>query len=134
MLRHFAGLAVLSALAAVASAAAAQTCLKADDKAEAVITGNLATVNFIHPGNRSRQTAYVVNLARPLCADVTDIDDKVRRVANIRRVQLAGDLDAAKLRQLVGKRVSARGTLFGQHTAYHIAPILVSLKALDAAK
>jgi hypothetical protein len=133
MRQSIAGLIALAA-AAGASPAAAQTCLKADDKAEAAVTGTLATVRFIHPGNQSRQTAYVVNLPRPVCADVTDIDDKVNRVDGIRRVQLAGELDGAKLKRLMGRRVTARGTLFGQHTAYHIAPILVSLKALDAAK
>jgi hypothetical protein len=117
-----------------AAAASAQACLKADSKAEAAITGTLATVRFIHPGNRSRQTAYVVNLARAVCADVTDIDDKVQRVNNIRRVQLAGEFDEAKLGQLMGKRVTARGTLFGQHTAYHIAPILVTLGTIERAR
>jgi hypothetical protein len=117
-----------------AAPAAAQTCLKADDTAEAAITGTLATVRFVHPGNNSRQTAYVVNLPAPVCADVTDIDDKVQRVADIRRVQLAGELDEKKIRALMGKRVTARGTLFGQHTAYHIAPILVALKSLEAAR
>jgi hypothetical protein len=119
---------------AAGSAASAQTCLKADDKVEAAITGTLATVRFIHPGNGSRQTAYVINLPQPVCADVTDIDDKVERVNNIRRVQLAGDFEGKPIKQLMGKRVTARGTLFGQHTAYHIAPILVSLKSLEAAK
>ncbi|HEY7607599.1 MAG TPA: hypothetical protein VIF14_00070 [Alphaproteobacteria bacterium] len=127
-------LGALMLAAAGAAAASAQTCLKADDKVEAAVTGTLATVRFIHPGNGSRQTAYVVNLARPVCADVTDIDDKVERVSNIRRVQLAGDFAGQPIQQLMGKRVIARGTLFGQHTAYHIAPILVSLKSLEAAK
>ena len=82
----------------------------------------------------SRQTAYVINLAQPICADVTDVDDKVERVNNIRRVQLAGDFEGKPIKQLMGKRVTARGTLFGQMTAYHIAPILVDLKSLEAAK
>jgi hypothetical protein len=122
------------AAAAGAPAAGAQTCFRADSEAEAAVTGTLATVRFVHPGNNSRQTAYVINLPRPTCADVTDIDRKVERVNNIRRVQLAGDLDAGTLKRLMGRRVTARGTLFGQHTAYHIAPILVSLKSLEAAK
>lgn len=134
MRRTLARIAALTIAAAGASAASAQTCLKADDKAEAAVTGNLATVRFVHPGNQSRQTAYVINLPTPVCADVTDIDDKVERVNGIRRIQLAGNLDGAKLKRLMGKRVTARGTLFGQHTAYHIAPVLVLLKSLDAAK
>ena len=127
---------VLTLVTAAAAPARAVTpaCFKADSKAEATITGTLATVRFVHPGNGSRQTAYVINLPQPICADVTDIDDKVERVNNIRRVQLAGDFEGKPIKQLMGKRVTARGTLFGQHTAYHIAPILVDLKSLEAAK
>jgi len=117
-----------------ASAASAQTCLKADSKVEVRIQGTLATVNFVHPGNGSRQSAVVIRLANPVCADVTDIDDKVSRVRNIARVQLAGNFDAKTARQLMNKRVAAGGTLFGQHTAYHITPILLDTKSLEAAK
>jgi hypothetical protein len=134
-MRRLIAVVVLAAAAAPASALTpTPACLKADSKVEAAVTGTLATVRFIHPGNGSRQTAYVINLPRPLCADVADIDGKVERVNDIRRVQLAGDFAGKPIRQLMGKRVTARGTLFGQHTAYHIAPILVDLKSLDAAK
>ncbi len=120
--------------AAAASPALAQACLKADDKAEVKITGTLATVKFVHPGNYSRLQAYVVRLAKPVCADVTGIDDKVQRVAKIGRVQLAGELDEKRIKGLMNKRVTVGGTLFGQHTAYHIAPILIQTKSLDATK
>ena len=129
---------VLLAFALVAAAGPAfaltPACVKADSKAEAAITGTLATVRFTHPGNGSRQTAYVVNLAAPVCADVTSLDDKVERVNNIRRVQLAGDFAGKPIKQLMGKRVTVGCTLFGQMTAYHIAPILVDLKSLEAAR
>ena len=136
-MRRTATLAALFLAAAATPAAAltpAPACFKADSKAEVAITGTLATVRFIHPGNGSRQTAYVINLPRPICADVTDGDDKVERVNDIRRVQLAGEFAGKPIKQLMGKRVTTRGTLFGQHTAYHIAPILVDLKSLEAAK
>jgi hypothetical protein len=129
-----AGIVVAASLAAGAAQVAAQTCLKADSKAVVTIRGTLAVVNFVHPGNQSRQSAVVVRLARPVCADVTDIDDKVQRVNNIARVQLAGEFDARKARLLMNKRVAASGTLFGQHTAYHITPILLDTKSLEAAK
>ncbi|MGH7005393.1 MAG: DUF4431 domain-containing protein [Alphaproteobacteria bacterium] len=117
-----------------ASSAAAQACLKADSTAAVKITGTLTLVKFVHPGNGSRQQAYVIRLPKPVCADVTDIDDKVQRVTKIGRVQLAGELDAKAVDTLMNKRVTVGGTLFGQHTAYHIAPILVSLKSIDPAK
>jgi hypothetical protein len=121
-------------LAAGASGAAAQGCLKADDKAEEKITGTLTTVKFVHPGNGSRQQAYVIRLAKPVCADVTDIDNKVQRVNRISRVQLSGELDGQLMKRLMNKRVTVGGTLFGQHTAYHIAPILIQMKSIDRAK
>jgi len=120
--------------AAAGSAASAQTCLKADDKAEVKITGTLQTVKFIHPGNKSRLQAYVIRLPKPVCADVTDMDDKVQRVDKIARVQLAGELDERTINGLMNKRVTVGGTLFGQHTAYHIAPILIQMKSIDPAK
>ena len=117
-----------------ASGAAAQGCLKADDTAEVQITGTLALVRFKHPGNGSNLQAYVVRLAKPACADVTDMDRMVHRVEKIGRVQLAGELPEPRLKRLLNKRVTVGGTLFGQHTAYHIAPILVQMKSIDQAK
>jgi hypothetical protein len=128
----------LPAFAALALSAAApvaaQTCLKADSKAVLTLRGTLVSVNYVHPGNQSRQSAVVVRLVRPVCADVTDIDNKVQRVSNIARVQLAGDFDPKNAHRLLNKRVVASGTLFGQHTAYHITPVLLDTKSLHLAK
>jgi hypothetical protein len=132
--RPIASIAAVVAALAGASAAAAQDCLKADDKAEVKITGTLATVKFVHPGNKSRLQAYVIRLAKPVCADVTDIDNKVQRVTKIGRVQLSGELDETLMKSHMNKRVTVGGTLFGQHTAYHIAPILIQMKSIDRAK
>jgi hypothetical protein len=104
--------AALIALAG-ASTAAAQECLKADDKAEAKVTGTLTAVKFIHPGNKSRLQAYVIRLAKPVCADVTDMDSKVQRVNKIGRVQLSGELDERLIKSLMNKRVTVGGTLEG---------------------
>src|SRR5262245_41196154 len=96
------GILALAALGLGAAApAGAQTCLQADSNAMVAIQGTLAAVNFVHPGNQSRQSAVVVRLTRPVCADVTDIDNKVHRVNSIARVQLAGDFDGKKVRQLM---------------------------------
>lgn len=127
-------IAALLIAAAGTSNAVAQGCLKADDKAEEKVTGTLTTVKFVHPGNGSRQQAYVIRLAKPVCADVTDIDNKVHRVNKIGRAQLSGELDSQLIKSLMNKRVTVGGTLFGQHTAYHIAPILIQMKSIDRAK
>jgi hypothetical protein len=134
MRRSIAGLAAFAFVLTGASATSAQICLKADSKAEVTIEGTLATVRFVHPGNGSRQSALVVRLAKPVCADVTNIDDKVERVRDIARVQLAGTYDGRRANRLMGKRAVLRGTLFGQHTAYHVTPILIDVRAIEAAK
>jgi len=121
-------------LAAGASGAAAQGCLKADQEAEEKVTGILTAVQFIHPGNGSRQQAYVIRLAKPVCADVTGLDNKVFRVNRIGRVQLSGELDSQLIKRLMNKRVTVGGTLYGEHTYYHIAPILIQMKSIDRAK
>lgn len=131
MRRSIASVSVAALALAGASSAAAQACLKADSTAAVKITGTLATVKFVHPGNGSRLQAYVIRLPRPACADVTDIDDKVQRVTKIGRVQIAGELDEKTINGLMNKRVTVGGTLFGQHTAYHIAPILITMKSID---
>lgn len=120
-------------LAGGASGAAAQGCLKADDTAEVKITGTLVIVKFKHPNGTNLQ-AYVVRLPSPVCADVTDMDSKVSRVDKIGRVQVSGELDERTFKRLLNKRVTIGGTLFGQHTAYHIAPILIQMKSIDPAK
>lgn len=134
MRRKLAVLAAFATSLAAAATAAAQDCLKADDKVETKITGTLTTVKFVHPGNKSRLQAYVIRLAKPVCADVTDIDNKVQRVNKIGRVQLSGELDEGLMKSHMNKRVTVGGTLFGQHTAYHIAPILIQMKSIDRAK
>jgi hypothetical protein len=116
-----------------ASGVAAQGCLKADDKAEVKITGTLVIVKFKHPNGTNLQ-AYVVRLPRQVCADVTDMDNKVHRVGKIARVQVSGELDERTFKRLLDKRVTVGGTLFGQHTAYHIAPILIQMKSIDQAR
>ncbi len=134
MRRAIVGFAVLALTMAGASSAFAQACLKADDKAEVTITGTLTTVKFVHPGNKSRLQAYVVRLPKAVCADVNDLDGKVQRVTKIMRVQLSGELDERTINGLMNKRVTVGGTLFGQHTAYHIAPILIQMKSIDQAR
>jgi hypothetical protein len=119
--------------AGAAPGAAARGCLKADDTAEVKITGTLAIVKFKHP-NGSNLQAYVVRLPKAVCADVTDMDKKVHRVTKIGRVQVSGELDERTFKRLLNKRVTVGGTLFGQHTAYHIAPILVQMKSIEPAK
>ena len=62
------------------------------------------------------------------------MDNKKQRVFNIARVQVSGELDQATFNALLNKRVTIGGTLFGQHTAYHIAPILIQMKSVERAK
>ena len=134
MNRATALLAALFVAGGGASGAAAQGCLKADDTAEVKITGTLVIVKFKHPGNGANLQAYVVRLPKQVCADVTDMDKKVHRVDKIGRVQVSGELDERTFRRLLNKRVTVGGTLFGQHTAYHIAPILIQMKSIDLAR
>ena len=116
-----------------AGPAAAQGCYKADDKEEVKITGTLVVVKFKHP-NGTPLEAYVVRLPKRVCADVTGMDEKKQRVFNIERVQVSGELDERTFNALLNKRVTIGGTLFGQHTAYHIAPILIQMKSIERAK
>jgi hypothetical protein len=124
--------AALAVAAAGAPSALAQACLKADGDTAVRVSGTLATSRHTHP-NGTVFTAYSLRLAPPACVDVT-VEGKVEREPRVERIQLAGDLDEAKLRRLVGRRVSAHGPLFEGHTAWHVTRVLLLLGTIDAAR
>ena len=79
------------------------------------------------PKHDEKEIGFYLDLAVPLCmrpgGDGVDVAK-----SGIRRIQLLLDEDGyARLRPLLGERVSLRGTLFGAITGHHHTPVLLSV-------
>jgi hypothetical protein len=76
------------------------------------------------PKHDKKEVGYYLDLAVPLC--VLPGSDIAR--SGVRRIQLVLDEDGySRLRPLVGKRVTLRGTLFGAITGHHHTPVLLNV-------
>jgi len=79
------------------------------------------------------ETYWLLILDSPIFLDESKSDPELNpKNENIREVQLVvtrGMYENSK--SLVGQRVVARGTLFGEHTAHHHTPVLLTVKTLE---
>jgi hypothetical protein len=79
------------------------------------------------PQHDQKETGFYLDLAIPMCT-LAGRDDADRPLESVRRVQLVLDSAGyARLRPVLGKRVTLRGTLFGAITAHHHAPVLLDV-------
>jgi hypothetical protein len=115
-------LAVLATTVIGAPAAQAQ-CMKAMGEARA--EGYLTVGRFSDAAGRP-ETAYILRLTRPVCLDGAE-DSDARK--GTRRVHIFSpdDRTARKIQRLVGRNVVVSGEPFGQHTAHHHAPIVMTV-------
>jgi len=80
------------------------------------------------PRHDEKETGFYLELPAPVCMTSGHDDGDTAR-AGIRRIQLV--LDAAgyaRLRPLLGKRITLRGTLSGAITGHHHAPVLLDVE------
>jgi hypothetical protein len=77
------------------------------------------------PKHDQKEVGFYLDLAAPVCMAPGSDDVDVAR-SGIRRVQLVLDeAGYARLRPLLGKRVTLRGTLFAAITGHHHTPVLL---------
>ena len=130
MVRRLAVAIVLTAImAALAGSAASADCLKAntpDQRAE----GKLVSVRITIEAYRLKEQAYILQLRAPACLEGTDDYDKVEKTERI-HVFSMDDAMRKRMRGLVGKNVRVTGNAFGEHTAHHHAPIVMSISTID---
>lgn len=88
----------------------------------------------IHRGDKA-EVYWLLNLSRPVCVDQDNTQpDSNPAHKDIRQLQLVVPAEFySKYKSLVGHRVSVSGTLFGEHTAHHRTPVLVTVKSLAKA-
>jgi len=82
-------------------------------------------------------TIFVIVLDRPVCVQHRGSGDDI---ANVRRIQITGDLGVSRAGELIGRRAVATGILFEANSGYHHLPVLIdvarshSASKLDARK
>jgi hypothetical protein len=109
------------------------TCLRYEPDTVRV-TGTLARhIYYGAPGfgedpkHDQKEVGFYLDLAAPICMAPGSDDVDVAK-SGIRRIQLVLDEDGyARLRPLLGKRLTLRGTLFGAITGHHHTPVLLSV-------
>jgi len=108
--------------------AAAAECLKADKGQRA--EGRLERVRFVDVdyGNRV-ETAFILNLAKPVCLEGEDEIDKVEGTLKIHLFSMDKAI-IDRLRASVGRQIQVVGSPFGEHTAHHRAPIVMRVTAV----
>ena len=80
------------------------------------------------------ETYWLLVLSKPICtAEDKSSPDLNPAQQDIQQIQLVfPDANAYKTyRELVGKKISASGTLFGAHTAHHHTPVLLTVQTLS---
>ncbi|HEY1470325.1 MAG TPA: DUF4431 domain-containing protein [Candidatus Acidoferrum sp.] len=79
---------------------------------------------------------WLLVLSEPICVEQDSKDPDLNPAqGDVRRIQLVF-LDAKAYqtdKELVGKKVIASGTLFGEHTGHHHTPVLLTVKTLKKA-
>ena len=125
-MRCVTALAVMTAM--FSGSADAADCLKANAPSQ-VAEGRLRLVKISTPAYNRRDDAYILTLRSPACLDGEDFD----KVEKTERIHVFST-DAAMLKRLKsfdGKSVRVTGSAFGEHTAHHHAPIVMSLETIE---
>lgn len=131
----------LAATAGLGNATVGTGCLSYES-AKTKLTGTLVRKIFPGPpeyqnishGDRP-ETYWILVLSRPACVDA----DKERPDLNpahdrIQTIQLVVSPEFyKKYKYLVGRRVIVTGTLFGEFTAHHRTPVLLTVESLAQA-
>ena len=104
-------------------------CLKANEPGQTA-EGRLTSVRITTEAYKLKEQAYILRLASDTCLDGSDEYDKVERTNRI-HVYATDDVLRRKLRAAVGKMVRVSGNAFGEETAHHHAPIVMSVSRVE---
>ncbi len=100
---------------------------------EISISGTLQRATSTDANDRE-ETYWVVQLPAPACVAASstdpDLNPAIDRVDRIQLVLSAEDY--RRYRPLLGQCITARGALFGAHTAHHHTPVLLGEVRLES--
>lgn len=112
------------------------------ESATVTLTGVIVSRTYPGPPNYESikdgdepETYWLLALSYPIC--VNEKPSAFYEAAkNVRRVQLVFSSEKAykTYRPLLGKRVTATGTLYGAHTGHHKTPVLLTVDSLTKAR
>ena len=123
-------LSALSTLAAPPVARTMQVCLNYEP-AEVALEGTISRRSFMNASDQ-KEVVWILRLAKPVCVNADEGSDFNVERSRVTDVQLVLDADMfAKYRRLLGKKVRAAGTLFGEHTGHHFTPVLLDVTAVN---
>jgi len=111
------------------SARSVQRCLNYEPDT-ATLTGSISRRTLVN-ASEQKEVVWILHLDKAACVNAgkdNEFDVKRSRVTD---VQLVLDRDMyTKYRKLLGKRVTATGILFGEHTQHHFTPVLLAVKEI----
>lgn len=94
------------------------------------LTGTMVRKTFTHAQDKP-ETYWVLELSRPICVNRDPNEPENFAKKDVRLVQLVLDQKMyVAYKGLMGKQVIAKGTLFGEISAHHHTPVLLSVRAL----
>jgi len=110
----------------VPDAVALQGCVSYEP-AKVSLEGTISLRSFLNASDQ-KEVVWILRLAKPVCVDAAEDSDFNVKRSRVTDVQLVLEPDMFNsYRRLLGKRVRATGTLFGEHTAHHFTPVLLDV-------
>ncbi len=129
LLLTFLNLAAFSVGAQGTSSASVQGCLNYEP-ATVTLTGTISRRTFINVSEQ-KEVVWILKIAKPICLKGDEGSDFNVERSRVSDVQLVLDPEMfGKYRGLLGKKVRATGTLFGEHTAHHFTPVLLDVSEI----
>ena len=124
---------VLILLGATCFVARARSCVNYEPEIVSLV-GTLSRRTVVNVSEQ-KEVIWILRLARPVCVTAVEGDDINVKRARVTDVQLVLEPEMFKMyRGLVGKKVRATGTLFGQHTAHHFTPVLLDVAEMEPSR
>lgn len=125
----FLGLAAFSVSAKDTSPQSVQECLNYEPE-NVSLTGTISRRTFINVSEQ-KEVVWIMKFAKPICVNADKENDFNVERSRVSDVQLVLDPEMfGKYRKLLGKKVTATGTLFGEHTAHHFTPVLLDVSEI----
>ena len=122
-------LSAFNIIAAPPVAGTMQGCLNYEP-AEIALEGTISRRTFLNASDQ-KEVVWILRLAKPVCVNADEGSNFNVERSRVTDVQLVLEADMfAKYRGLLGKRVRAMGTLFGEHTNHHFTPVLLDVTAV----
>jgi hypothetical protein len=122
-------LSAFNIIAAPPVAGTMQGCLNYEP-AQNALEGTISRRTFMNASDQ-KEVVWILRLAKPVCVNADEGSDFNVERSRVTDVQLVLEADMfAKYRGLLGKRVRAMGTLFGEHTGHHFTPVLLDVTAV----